>query len=380
MRIGIISNIAEAWGGSEELWRSFAIAAIKEKHHVIISYNKTGHLHWKMEELLNLGATVIGRRGFVKPGLPIAERLLNKGLIILKNEIDDPYKSFLKEQPDIVIYNDSSYNFSRDKFFLRMVDTKRAPVFIINQVIPDQYHAINESEKKKAIYVFSRAKKSFFVAERNIRTAERQLACKIPAAEVVRNPVNINHPELLSFPTLETVRLASVANMLVNHKAQDILLEALSMVSFKNDDWQLEFYGSGIDADYINDLIRYFGLSQKAFIRGKTNAIEAIWKNNHMLVMPSLMEGTPLAMVEAMLCGRLVLMSDVGGSREWIKDGKNGYLCGAASAIDLANTLEKAYAEREKWQLMSKSAFETAIELYDPHPGSTLLNKILSTT
>ena len=47
--------------------------------------------------------------------------------------------------------------------------------------------------------------------------------------------------------------------------------------------------------------------------------VEEIWASNHVLVMPSRAEGFPLAIVEAMLCARPVLASDVAGNSEIVE-------------------------------------------------------------
>ncbi len=51
-----------------------------------------------------------------------------------------------------------------------------------------------------------------------------------------------------------------------------------------------------------------------------------IWAANHLLVMPSRFEELPLAMVEAMLCARPVVATDVAGHKEIIEEGVTGFL------------------------------------------------------
>ena len=41
---------------------------------------------------------------------------------------------------------------------------------------------------------------------------------------------------------------------------------------------------------------------------------------NHLLVLPSRAEGTPIALVEAMICARPAVVTDVGGNVEWLED------------------------------------------------------------
>ena len=53
---------------------------------------------------------------------------------------------------------------------------------------------------------------------------------------------------------------------------------------------------------------------------GYQSDVRAIWAREQLLVMSSRDEGTPLALVEAMLCGRSAIVSDVGGNQEWVTE------------------------------------------------------------
>ena len=63
--------------------------------------------------------------------------------------------------------------------------------------------------------------------------------------------------------------------------------------------------------------------------RGHVNDIRAIWEQNHLLVLPSRYEGLPLALVEAMWCGRPAVVTDVGGNAELCVGKRNG-ICRAS--------------------------------------------------
>ncbi len=89
-------------------------------------------------------------------------------------------------------------------------------------------------------------------------------------------------------------------------------------------------YGKGNMRNLLERLLARFGLSERVTFAGFVNSIEDIWASNHVLVMPSRLEGLPLAMVEAMLCARPVLTTDVGGHSEIVVDGVTGFLAESA--------------------------------------------------
>ena len=90
--------------------------------------------------------------------------------------------------------------------------------------------------------------------------------------------------------------------------------------------------------------------------RGYSNDIDAIWAEHHALVLPSRFEGMPLVVVEAMLCGRPCIATDVGGNRELIRDGVNGFLAKAPTVELLDEAMNRAWECRDRLQGMGNQA------------------------
>jgi glycosyltransferase involved in cell wall biosynthesis len=90
--------------------------------------------------------------------------------------------------------------------------------------------------------------------------------------------------------------------------------------------------------------------------RGQVSNIEEIWKENHLLVLPSRYEGLPLALVEAMWCGRPAVVTDVGGNAELCTDGETGFVASAATVSSVGEALERAWQQRSSWQDLGKAA------------------------
>ncbi len=64
-------------------------------------------------------------------------------------------------------------------------------------------------------------------------------------------------------------------------------------------------------------------------------------------VSPSLHDGTPNTLLEAMACGCLPVAGDIESVREWITDGGNGLLCDPASPESLANSIVRALCDEQ---------------------------------
>jgi glycosyltransferase involved in cell wall biosynthesis len=70
-------------------------------------------------------------------------------------------------------------------------------------------------------------------------------------------------------------------------------------------------------------------------------------KRARVLVAPSLSDGTPITMLEAMAGGALPLMSPLESIQEWIEDGRNGLLAHALYPEQLAKALRRALTDDE---------------------------------
>ncbi|MBW8687308.1 glycosyltransferase [Chitinophaga rhizophila] len=377
MKIGIVSIIKEPWGGSEELWADMAAVALQGGHEVYISALKCGPPHPKTVRLLELGAKLFYRRGFVQPGIPFLQRIFRKGLILLANKLQNPFHRLFKERPDVIFYVGTSYSIADDVLLLKALDKTPAALFINCNLNHDvrgfgsvRYDVINAA--------YQRAKKVLFVSEGNLEIARRHLCSPIDNAMVIRNPVNLSNIGVQPFPQEDTMHFAMVGILVTDHKGQDLVLGALHREQWRSRNWHLNIYGAGLDEGYLKKLTAFYGLTDRVTFHGKVNDINAVWKKNSLLLMPSRQEGMPLAVVEAMVCGRPAVLTDVGGHREWVNEGVEGFISPGATVQSIADAMERAWEQRADWQQMGLAANATAMKLYNPAPGKTILNLLLN--
>ena len=109
----------------------------------------------------------------------------------------------------------------------------------------------------------------------------------------------------------------------------------------------------------------------RVVFEGHVADIEKVWALNHVLVMPSRIEGLPLAVIEAMLCGRPVVATDVAGA-EVIEDGVTGFLAEAATVGCVGNALERFWARRGEAEEIGALAAKKIRDLVPPDPARCL--------
>ncbi len=377
MTIAFVSTIRSPWGGSEELWAACADAAL-QSNLVVISAMDCGTISAKVRRLVDQGAKLDLRIGAIPNDLPMWQKIYRRFLRVYRNTLGNPYEALIAYRPDIVLYIGTAYSIAEDHKLLDLIRRRNIP-FFINVQLNSEGGEDELSGRRRQIVdkAYSTARNVFFVSARNKETAERALGHSYPRAMVVRNPVNLDSIELLPMSGGTEVQFAMVGNLRIIHKGQDLAMEALSAVKWKERYWHMNVYGSGEDEKRLREMVDAAGLRNRTTFHGRVSNIRDIWRVNQVLIMPSRMEGMPLAIVEAMLCGRPCVATDVGGAAEWIEDGRSGFIAEAVTAPAFDAALERAWQAKDRWSEIGSLAHQRAMALYDPAAGRTLLDLMI---
>lgn len=374
MKIAIISMIREPWGGSEELWSDMASYALKANHEVIHSTFDFHTIAPKEQKLIDAGLQHSSRRGFIRPGTPRIKRIFLKLINHIVNSLQNPFHAIISFKPDYILYNGTCYSIADEKYLIRVLKNRKIPFGILGHYNREDGKDITDQKIIVLQELYSLAKNNFFISRRALSVAEKRTGSGIPRAAVVRNPVNMASLETISYPENTYVHFAMVGNLRVIHKGQDIVLNILGKSEWKNRDWHLDIYGSGEDENMLRHLTMRLQINERVSFHGKVDNIRKVWEDNHILLMPSLMEGMPLAVVEAMLCGRPSVVTDVGGQTEWIEEDKEGWIASVPARFEEA--MEKAWNLKDTWKQTGINAHHKAMRLYDPASGQTLFTFI----
>ena len=88
--------------------------------------------------------------------------------------------------------------------------------------------------------------------------------------------------------------------------------------------------------------------------------LPALLAGHHVLVSASLAEGFSLALPEAMACGLAPVATSISGSREVIRDGKNGLLVAPRDPVALASGIERLADDRGSLERLRAGAHASA--------------------
>ncbi|NLP03357.1 MAG: glycosyltransferase family 4 protein [Fibrobacter sp.] len=143
-------------------------------------------------------------------------------------------------------------------------------------------------------------------------------------------------------------------------------------------EWEMHFVGDGQLMADVRSKIDEYDLNDRTFFHGWVEPSEAekISASCDILLIPSLVEGMPVAVLNGMALGLAVLGSDIEPLRDLITDGVNGFLCDVFSADSLAAKMKMLLENSEMLEEIKENN-RRASENYDWERIVTMYEEVL---
>ncbi len=116
----------------------------------------------------------------------------------------------------------------------------------------------------------------------------------------------------------------------------------------------------------LDELVEKNNLKDNVKFLGLRNDIPVLLSISHVFCLPSINEGTPIAILEAMAAGLPVVATDVGGISEQVIHGKTGFLVQPANPERLAGALLNLLNDRELRNRLGKAGKERVMTVFCP--------------
>ena len=165
----------------------------------------------------------------------------------------------------------------------------------------------------------------------------------------------------------EEAHLALFVGRLDAQKGVATLLEAAGRVAGARPDWHLALAGDGPERD---DLRRQAEADARLAGRvrwlGRRDDVPGLLKAADLLVLPSLWEGMPNVVLEAMAAGRAVVATAVEGSEDLVLPDRTGWLVPPGSPGPLAEVLLSAAADPGRLRRYGEAGRERVAAEFTP--------------
>jgi len=175
----------------------------------------------------------------------------------------------------------------------------------------------------------------------NMAGAIQDMAAYVPESRLafVPNPVELPPDELLARADRSN-RIVSVGR-LVSYKRHLMLIQAFASLNDEFHAWELDIVGDGPMRPELEKMIAEHGLCGRVHLHGLIRDVDTFYRAGGIFVLPSSVEGTPNALLEAMAHALPCIVSDsISGAHNYIEEGVTGFTFSSRSTLELTRKIE----------------------------------------
>jgi glycosyltransferase involved in cell wall biosynthesis len=185
-----------------------------------------------------------------------------------------------------------------------------------------------------------------------IRTVRNGITPRLGVGDRVRAELGLQPGEVL---------LVAVGN-LYPIKGHRVLLDALKRMEENGvRGWRAAIAGRGQELEPLQQLARSHGITDRLHLLGYREDVPDLLAAADIFVMPSIWEGLPLALLEAMFSGKAIVATAVSGIPEAIASGEHGLLVPPSDPAALADALARLARDPELRRRLGAAARARAV-------------------
>lgn len=360
------------WGGSEVLWQRASRVLQQRGHQVTANYKWWPRKPAPLKMLEDYGGNL-----WLREQTPTKSEIRKAAIARWLGRKTMVANWLETERPDAVLF---TVGFHPDPIEVADECLRLGIPYAINVQCASNTFFIHSSRVDDFRRWYGGAKRVYFVSPENEQKVVNNIGMPLSNSEIVANPFNVSHDANPAWPASNgKLRLAVVGRIHFQSKGQDIVIDVLRQDRWRQRQIEVRFYGHDQGhSRQLKELIRCYGLEERLMMGGFVENVEDIWKENHALLLPSRYEGAPLVVIEAMLCNRMAITTDIGRNRELIDDNESGFIAAAPTVEILDDALERAWRQRDRWQEIGQLAGQQIRQRYPLDPIAEFADRLIS--
>jgi glycosyltransferase involved in cell wall biosynthesis len=241
-------------------------------------------------------------------------------------------------------------------------------------------HSTSNRRRNKAwgkvldAFIYKQYSKIFAISKGVALSIEKRNLSKVAEISIIPN----GSPMLFENVLLREVSIEPIIlsiGSLRTAKNYNKALQALALI--KHLPWQYQIAGEGPDRPHLEKLILDLKLGDRVALLGRVDPPKALLEKANLFFMPSLYEGFGLAALEAMNASLPMVVSDVEGLADLIKDSKGvgrfAELCDPNSQQDMAQKLQKVLSNQGSYLKATGLGFQFSQDFTDARMAQNYL-------
>lgn len=327
----LIVNNGLAGGGIERSSVSLANYFVELEYFVnVVAFYKSEHFF-----------VLDNRIGFKEPNF--SRESISRPLYVIK------ILHFLREnvkkiEPDVIL----AFGEWTNPFVVLATYGLGIPLFLTDRMSPLAKLPVMSEWLRKLLY----KKAAGIIAQTEFAKKELFTKTRSKNIKVIPNPVNTIH----KLNCQERKRIVTVGR-LSKEKGHRYLIEAFSNVT--DISWELSLVGDGDERESLELMVKHLSLSDRVIFHGHLIDFSIQLSEAKIFVLPSLKEGFPNSLIEAMSVPLACISSNcIAGPGEIIKEGVNGLLVEPGNVGALVFALNKLIENQELMESLASEAFK----------------------
>ncbi len=193
--------------------------------------------------------------------------------------------------------------------------------------------------------------------------AQRLLDAGVPAEKIktIANGIDVQafeHAQPLPVLNVTNEKVIGMVARLDLQKGFEYLLRAVRELCNTFAGLKVVIVGEGPDRQAIEEMVKEYGLQSNVVLAGQQSDMPAVYAAMDIFVLPSLNEGLPMTILEAMAASRPVVATRVGAIPKVIYDGENGLLVNPRDTEGLRNAIASLLSDPERCRRMGEKAHD----------------------
>ena len=175
---------------------------------------------------------------------------------------------------------------------------------------------------------------------------------------------NVDGKRICPLPIPSGHKVFAVIGRLFPDKGHRFFLQAFSRIVRSHSAVAALVIGDGPSREDIVRQVRDLGMERQVILCGVRTDMKNVYEKVDFLVIPSLTEGIPYVLLEAMIKKVPVLATEVGGIPKLIEDGVTGYLVPPGDVDSLEKGMAAMLSDPGKLEQLCENAYRIAVERY----------------
>ena len=239
---------------------------------------------------------------------------------------------------------------------------------LITNILESIVESIVKTDKKIIVFAFgSSIKNRFLKYSKNVFLIADS---RYSASNIM------NDAQLKQIPWNKEVKLLFIGRLEKGKGIENLINVFASIVDLN---YSLTIIGDGNLIITLKDMCNSLQIMNHVTFTGFVPFGEALFeliKKHHIHILPSLSEGLPQVVLEAMACGLLTIGTDAGGIQDIIINNQNGFIYDKNSPDELKNVLIRLHTSKFNNIPFCKAALQTAFK-YSNESNVALVHSIL---